>query len=128
MKPEVTKAAMDAALRATREAAVKDTIAQQNAIRDAEKAVRPYVGELAMAHDSAEGVYCTALKALPSVNLTADELKGLPLDALRAILKAQPLPGTKNVHSDTTALGMDAAGVKSYRERFPETARIGHLG
>lgn len=122
MKPEVTKAAMDQAIAIATKTATDNAIKTQNAIRDAEKAVRPYVGELALAFDSADAVYRTALKMVG-----VEGVEGIKeLAALQAILKAQPLPGAKK--SETTSLGMDAAGIKSYRDRFPETARIGHLG
>jgi hypothetical protein len=46
------KAAMDAAMRATEAATIK----RMMAVRDAERAVKPYVGELAMSFDSADKV------------------------------------------------------------------------
>ena len=121
-KDMVTKTAMDSALKLTRDAAVKETIAQQNAIRDAEKFVRPWVGELAMAHDSAVGVYKSALKALAVDGVEKVE----DTDALKAIIKAQPVPGAKRVSE--TPLGMDAATVDSYAKMFPLASRIGHAG
>jgi hypothetical protein len=128
-KPEmVSKSAMDAALKAVETTAtanaVKATIAAQNALRDAEKDVRPYVGDLAMAHDSAEAVYRTALGTLPGVKLAADELKSLPLAALKAVLKSQPIPGQRK--AETTPLAMDAAAADSYNKMFPNAARILH--
>lgn len=80
-------------------------------IRIAEEAVRPYIGKLAMAHDSADAVYRTALTSL------GVDIDGVHPSALPAILKAQPLPGAGQVQQPRVA--MDAAGVNSFHEMFP---------
>ena len=80
-------------------------------IRAAEEAVRPYTGNLAMAHDSADAVYRTAPTSL-GVNIA-----GVHPWALPAILKAQPLPGAGA--SQKPVVAMDAAGVNSFYELFP---------
>ncbi|TIN04476.1 MAG: hypothetical protein E5Y38_04005 [Mesorhizobium sp.] len=80
-------------------------------VRAAEEAVRPYIGKLAMAHDSADAVYRTALTSL-GVNID-----GVHPSALPAILKAQPLPGVGAPKKPVVAL--DAAGVNSFYELFP---------
>lgn len=79
----VSKPAMDSAIKAGVEAAV----ARVEATHAARKAVAPYVGELAIACDSAEAVYRVAL-----TNLGVD-VKGIHASAFPAILAAQPLPG-----------------------------------
>lgn len=116
-KDMVTKPAMDAAIAAAVKAATDQATKNQIEIRDAERAVRPYVGDLAMAHDSAESVYRTALKTL------GVDIEGVHGSALPAILKAQPVPGAKPAAKP--ALAADAAAVKSFSERYPEAARIG---
>jgi hypothetical protein len=117
-KEMVDKPAMDAAIAK----AVADTTAQvtknQREIRDAERKVRPYVGELAIACDSAESVYRAALTALG----LGDKIKEVHASALRTILEIQPLPDSRPKAKPSVA--MDAAGAKSFAERFPEANRI----
>jgi hypothetical protein len=114
-KDKVTKPAMDAAIADAVRKATSNTMKTQQAIREAERFVRPWVGELAMAHDSAEGVYRTALSTL-GVNA-----EGIHADALRPILEAQQKPGeVKKV----IPIAQDAAGAKAFAERFPHANRL----
>ena len=118
-KPEmVSKPAMDAALAANTAA----VMARLNGIRTAEDEVRPYVGKLALACDSAVAVYQTALKAMgvPEIDKVND------LVALKAVLKAQPVPGAKR--QEENALAFDASATTSYDAAFPNAARIGNMG
>lgn len=104
-EPKVTKAAMDAALKATRTQAIADgrAAARKDAreLRDAEDAVKPYVGAV-VAMDSAGDVYRFAIETVaPDVDLT-----GVPDSALPAILKAFPVPGSERkvrLAQDSTA-------------------------
>jgi 8-oxo-dGTP pyrophosphatase MutT (NUDIX family) len=112
MKPAEVKAAMDSAVKAERD--------NQKAIREAERIVRPWTGELAMAFDSAEGVYKKALE------IRGVKVDGVHPSAYRTILELQPKPGAA-VHSDTSALmAMDASTAKGFESRFPKAGRIGH--
>jgi hypothetical protein len=104
------------AVKAAHDAATKTQVE----IRDAEKAVRPYVGELAVACDSAEKVYRTALGILG-----VKGIEGVHPSALSHLLKMQPVPGAKK-QSETT-LAMDSSAVASFHKRVPSAARIGHL-
>lgn len=61
---------------------------RMRAIAEAEEIIKPYVGKLAMAQDSAEGVYSAALKMMQV------DTRGVHPSALKAILLAQPKPGT----------------------------------
>lgn len=112
---KVDKKAMDSAISAAVAQAKTEVRAEMlkaaQEIRTAEEAVRPYIGKLAMAHDSADAVYRTALTSL-GVNID-----GVHPSALPAILKAQPLPGSSPVQQPRVA--MDAAGVNSFHEMFP---------
>lgn len=116
MKP-VTKAAMDAAISDARASARAETVAHMNAIREAERAVRPYVGEIAVAMDSAEAVYRFAL------DKAGVDHKGLHPTALKPVLLAQPVPGSVK---PKTTMAHDAAAAKSFAERFPGADRIRH--
>lgn len=102
--------ATDAALKAARE--------QAKATRDAERFVRPWVGDLAMAHDSAEEVYRTTLTAL------GKDVKGVHPSAFKTILEGIAQPGKKLAQD--TAMAEDAHGASSsYFDRFPGAKRIG---
>lgn len=115
---KVTKTAMDAAIAAATKATTARVMKAQADIREAENAVRPYVGTLSMAHDSAEGVYRTALK-----QLGVAEADTIHASALPAILKMQPVPGTKPAAKP--GLAMDSKQAASFAERYPMATRIG---
>lgn len=117
-KDVVTKTAMDAAIKAAVAKANSDAARNQREIRDAERAVRPYVGELAMAHDSADAVYKTALTAI-GVNIDNVHPSAFP-----AILAAQPKPGAKP--AQTARVAMDSASSASFATMFPGADKIGH--
>lgn len=99
-------------------AAVAIRTAKEEAARihEAEKFVRPWVGDLAMAHDSADQVYKTALQAL------GKSVDGVHPSAYRAILELTPVPG-RDVRLNSK-LSMDSAGRSDFEKRFPEAARI----
>ena len=117
-KDVVTKTAMDEAIKAAVAKANSDAARNQREIRDAERAVRPYVGELAMAHDSADAVYKTALTAL------GHNVDGVHPSAFPAILAALPKPGAKA--TQTARVAMDSASSASFASMFPGAAKIGH--
>lgn len=114
----VSPAALDAALRAQAKTLTKSVreqvLTDQKALREAEKFVRPWVGEM-VAMDSAEEVYRTALTNL---GVEKTELEGLPVPALRTILKAHPVPGSKPAGGGEPRVAMDSAATKSYNELF----------
>lgn len=117
---KVTQAAMDAAIAAAVKSATKTATAAvikaQQEIREAERAVRPYVGDLAMAHDSADAVYRTALTSL------GVDVDGVHPSAFPAILKLQPKPG--DVPLVRKPIAQDAASSKAFEERFPHANRL----
>lgn len=117
MKPKgIDKKAMDAAIATASAKTRQEVIAQQRDIRLAEIAVRPYVGDLALAQDSAEAVYRLALDTLHV------DTKGVHSSAFPALLKMVPKPGDKPPR--TVSLGMDAAASDDLAKRFPAAARI----
>lgn len=117
---KVDQKAMDAAIKVAVDDATKKAIQAQQAIHEAERFVRPWVGELAMAHDSAEAVHRAAAKILGIEG--ADKVHP---DALPHLIKAQPLPGAKPKQDTTVA--MDAATIDDFNARFPMASRIGIL-
>ena len=116
-EPVVTKAAMDAALAKTRTDAAADAMANARSIRDAERFVSPWVGDLAIAMDSAEAVHRAALDVLKVKH------DGKHPDALATMIEAQPKPGERN---KPTRLAQDAAvpGVKYDAVTFPNSGRL----
>ena len=109
---KVTVGAMDAAI----EKARTDTMATMRGIESAKKHVRPIVGELDMAFDSAEGVYRHAFKMhgkeVPKA-VTGEA-------ALKAMWDLLPAPGRRT----ETVIAQDSASVKSFAERFPNAAKV----
>ena len=104
------KKAMDAAIDAVRVKIAADA----KEFRAAERAVRPYVGDLALdAAETADDVYRAALKLL---GIAADGVNSV---GLRAMLKMAPLPGSK-----PTVVAMDAKSASDFATRFPSTTRI----
>jgi hypothetical protein len=104
-KDMVSKTAMDAAIAASTKAAENRAIARINGIHEARKIAAPFVGEIAVACDSAEDVYRAALK-IRGVNT-----EGVHPSAFRTILECQPSATAKSeaVHAHDAAhvSGMD---------------------
>lgn len=105
------KGAMDAAIKK----AQNDTIARMNAISDAKEKVRPIVGNLAMAFDSAEGVFRQAFKMQGK-----DVSKVKELTALQQMWDMLPAPGAK----PREAIAQDSAAAGDYASRFPNAAKV----
>jgi hypothetical protein len=113
------KPAMDA-IKLAVDAAVKKAVAatreNERRIREAEKIVRPYVGDVRVAMDSAEELYKFALEQM------GEDVTDLHPSAYRAVLTRIPVPGSERAAS--TRLAMDATGNKKYLERFPNANRL----
>ena len=113
----MTKPAMDAALKKVAEDTRRAVMTIQHEIRAAEKRVRPWVGELSGAFDSADEVLAAALKSLGVKGIDKVHPSAYP-----HILEAQPLPGARKQGEPRVA--MDEATVQSFADRFPNAARI----
>jgi hypothetical protein len=117
----VTQDAMNAAIKAATDAERK----RQRDIRDAERDVRPWVGEMSMAFDSAEAVYKAALDMAG-----VKDIGNVDVKTYQAILKLVPRPGQRmGAVMTRDDLAMDSAeeGAASYDEMFPDAGRIGIL-
>ena len=112
-KPEVSKAAMDAAIKSAVAQAEKSTMERMRSIKEAESVVRPYVGDI-VAQDSAEGVYKAALGIL------GVDVADVPPSAAayRAILQAQPKPGSQ------PRIAKDSAMSGDLLKDFPNATRL----
>jgi hypothetical protein len=84
-------------------------------VREAERIVRPWIGELTMAQDSAEAVFKLALDSL------GISVKGVHPSAYRPILEAQVKPGTQPT---PTRMAYDATAGSDLAKRFPDAARV----
>lgn len=113
---KVDKPAMDAAI----DAAVKNERKRQGLIRAAENDVRPYVGSLTMAFDSADQVYHHALKSLG-----VEVPETVTGEALKVILKQCPVPGAKPARPQ---VAMDGKITSDFAARFPDAGRISIAG
>jgi hypothetical protein len=112
-KPEkfVSKGAMDAALRENEQ----NVIRRMNAVSDAKAHVRPVVGELTMAFDSADGVYRQAFKMQGRDVSTIKEVT-----ALKAMWDMVPTGAPKR----ETAMAMDSDTVADFTKDFPNMSKV----
>lgn len=107
-KDDKDKPAMDAA--AIQRAAVR-TVA---AIREAEVAVEPHIGKLAVAMDSAEAIYRLALE---NAGIALD---GVHPSAFKAMVAMLPAPND----APAPKVAMDGATVNDFKARFPSAATL----
>lgn len=112
----IDKQAMDTAIAASVTAATNATIARLNAVREAEQIVRPFIGELAMAQDSADAVYRLALDSL---KVEHKEIKETA--ALKALVQMHPKPGAAK---QPARIAQDASVGAEFDKRFPEIATV----
>jgi hypothetical protein len=111
-KDDVSKTAMDSAIKVASAKVERDTIAKMNAIRIAEKEVAPFIGEV-VAQDSADAVYKLAL------DHAKVDLDGVHPSAYRALVKLLP------THKEATPrIAQDASTAKSFAERFPTASKM----
>jgi uncharacterized protein len=119
MDKMVTKDAMNAAIKEAVTGAV-DTERKNNvATAEARAFVRPWVGELSMALDSAEKVYRGAASALGVKNAEKINVEGL-----RAIIELQPKPGAHPSERLAQDSAHDSDNSSGFYGRFPDAARI----
>jgi hypothetical protein len=114
-KNYITKEQMEAALKAAT-ASVRNT---EREIREAERRVQPWVGQLQMTFDSAEQVYRKALKMM-GVN----GIDKVHQDALLPILEMQPKPGARKPLQQRMAADSDSASIESFAQFLPDATRI----
>lgn len=107
------KLATDAAIKAATKKAEETTVARLRAVAEAEEAVRPYVGKLAVACDSAEDVYKNALEAL------GVKVEGVHPSAYRHILEAQGRPGP-----ELRIVAQDTAMPDGFEKKYPNARRL----
>ncbi|NKI68952.1 DUF2213 domain-containing protein [Collimonas pratensis] len=114
---KMDKAAMDQAIKLACDATARDTeaktIARLRGISEAEKIVKPFVGEL-VAMDSAEAVYKAALKTL------GVDTKDIHPSAFKAVLMAQPKPDEVR----KPVIAADSKPSTDLMDAFPDANRL----
>lgn len=122
----VTKPAMDAAIRAASERAtqeaVRRTTERLNALHAAQEDVRPHVGRITVAMDTAADVYRFALEQ------KGVKLDGVPATGLKPMFMALAPTWSQGGARAQTRIAQDAAAVKGFGERFPGAARMRVVG
>lgn len=115
-KQPITQDQLDKALK------VQATTLRKNAQEAAEARafVRPYVGEVSMALDSAEQIHRAAAEAMGIED--ADKVHA---SALKTFIKTVGSNKTSNANDGDGGLALDGAAAKSFDERFPDAKRIG---
>lgn len=108
------KKAMDQAI----QSAVTAERRTQQGIRTALDKVRPYVGEMAMAFDSADQVYRKAAELMNIPNAATIHESALP-----TLIEMQPRAGAQP--TVLSHIAMDAAASDDFNKRFPGAGRIG---
>lgn len=111
----VSKPAMDAAIAAAEARATARALSAAKELREAEKFVRPFVGELAVAYDSAEAVLRAAAKALK-----VPEADKVHASALRPMISMAQTPASK----PRLVVAQDAAADSEHLKAFPNANRL----
>ncbi len=113
----VSKGAMDAAIAVATKRATEQTMARMKSVAAAREAVKPHVGEVDLALDSAEVIYRMALDAAE-----VDYPKDLTLPGLKAMVAMLPQPN--RTIQTTTTFAMDSKAQTDLAKRFPGADRI----
>jgi hypothetical protein len=124
-KPAMDAAQIDALVNAKVSAALANAnnsaIAHINAIAEAKEAVRPLVGEIAVAMDSAAAVYKVALDA------GGVDIEGVPEAAYPKMVKqlrSQQIATANGALGAIPTMAADAASGDSFAKRFPQAGHV----
>jgi len=117
---KVSKAAMDAAIGSVAKSTEARIVARMRGAREAEQFVRPWVGELAVAYDSAEEI----LRAT-AIALKVPDAATIHASALKTLIGLMPKPG--EVRGGGQRLANDsvrtADAEAEFRKMFPEAGK-----
>ncbi|HEJ7990241.1 TPA: DUF2213 domain-containing protein [Serratia liquefaciens] len=106
---KVSKTAMDSAIRLAADSATKKAAQNFRAVREAEQAVRPLIGDV-VAMDSAEEVYRTALEQA-DVDITGVHPSAFPAMVKMAISQKE---------NKRPVIAQDAASISDFEKDFPQ--------
>lgn len=101
------------------EAAVAKTVTSNRETEEAREFVRPWVGKVPLALDSAEKILRSA-----AIQLQIDGAETIHPSALKTIIKMQPVAGAQPGFEGTLSMDSASSGAKGFAERFPESSRI----
>lgn len=101
------------------EAAVAKTVTSNRETEEAREFVRPWVGKLPLALDSAEKILRSA-----AIQLQIDGAETIHPSALKTIIKMQPVAGAQPGFEGNLTMDGASSGAKGFAERFPESSRI----
>lgn len=113
-KDKVDKPAMDAAIRLAADAATKKAAENFRAVREAEHAVRPLIGDV-VAMDSAEDVYRTALEQ------SGVDINGVHPSAFPSLVK---MAISQKENSRPAPLAQDSASISDFEKAFPTAGKL----
>jgi len=119
--PKVNQAAMDAAIQKAKKETRQETIKQMRDIAEAEKAVKPFIGEVKIAQDTAADVYRLAL------DHAGVDLEGVPPSAFKAMVGLLQKPGETSLPKERK-MAHDTKRVTDFNTRFPNAGKVMQLG
>jgi len=122
----ITKGAMDAALAAQKKLIMDEQRLNAHAVQKARLRVKPVVGDLQMAFDTAEELYCSVIGAHTKID--AKTLKGVPVEALEQMVDMIPRPGRAMANDNRDALAADSSVIADIDKRIPGFSSIRRLG
>ncbi|WP_376750186.1 hypothetical protein [Atlantibacter hermannii] len=105
---------MDAAIRLAADAATKKAAENFRAVREAEQAVRPLIGDV-VAMDSAEDVYRTALEQ------SGVDINGVHPSAFPSLVK---MAISQKENSRPAPLAQDSASISDFEKAFPTAGKL----
>lgn len=111
---KVSKTAMDAAIRLAQDSATKKAAQNFRAVREAELAVRPLIGDV-VAMDSADDVYRTALEQ------SGVDIKGVHPSAFPSMVK---MAISQKENSRPAPLAQDSASISDFEKAFPTAGKL----
>ncbi|MDK1688319.1 DUF2213 domain-containing protein [Cronobacter malonaticus] len=112
-KDKVDKPAMDAAIRLAADAATKKAAENFRAVREAEQAVRPLIGDV-VAMDSAEDVYRTALEQ------AGVDIDGVHPSAFPSLVKM----AISQKENSRPVIAQDSASIGDFEKAFPTAGKL----
>lgn len=112
-KDKVDKPAMDAAIRLAADAATKKAAENFRAVREAEQAVRPLIGDV-VAMDSAEDVYRTALEQ------SGVDIDGVHPSAFPSLVKM----AISQKDNKRPVIAQDSESISDFEKAFPTAGKL----
>lgn len=110
---KVSKTAMDSAIRLASDSATRKAAENFRAVREAEQAVRPLIGDV-IAMDSAEDVYRTALEQCEV------DIEGVHPSAYRSLVNQ----AIKNKENKRPVIAQDSASADEFEKAFPTAGKL----